>query len=157
MASPEPIRPPAEEVPLREGRRLTLASVGKDELVEIRSAAGNLELRIRLTEDGPVLEMESVRLVLRAQEAVDVETGDFNVKAAAGIKLQGKADVKAVTATVSLDNGTTWKSVPVRRSGALWKATVTNAKAGMIGLRSRVETTAGYKSEVTIYRAYRVQ
>ena len=93
MATPEPIRPPAAEVPLREGRRLTIASVGRDETVEIRSASGNLELRIRLTEDGPVLEMESVRLVLRAEESVDVETRDFNVKAAAGIKLEGKADV----------------------------------------------------------------
>ena len=93
MAAPEPIRPPATEVELREGRRLSLASVGKDELVEIRSATGNLELRIRLTEDGPVLEMESVRLVLRAEESVDVETRDFNVSAAAGIKLEGKADV----------------------------------------------------------------
>jgi hypothetical protein len=80
-------------VELREGRRLSLASVGKDELVEIRGAGGKLELRIRLTEDGPVLEMESVRLVLRAEESVDVETKDFNVTAAAGIKLEGKADV----------------------------------------------------------------
>ena len=93
MAAPEPIHPPATEVELREGRRLSLASVGRDELVEIRSATGNLELRIRLTEDGPVLEMESVRLVLRAEESVDVETRDFNVSAAAGIKLEGKADV----------------------------------------------------------------
>jgi hypothetical protein len=93
MATPEPIHPPAEEVPLREGRRLKIASVGRDELVEIRSATGTLELRIRLTEDGPVLEMESVRLVLRAEESVDVEARDFNVKAAAGIKLDGKADV----------------------------------------------------------------
>ena len=96
MATPEPIRPPAPdptEVDLREGRRLTLASVGRDELVEIRSGEGKLELRIRITDDGPVLEMESVRLVLRAEESVDVETKDFNVSAAAGIRLEGKADV----------------------------------------------------------------
>lgn len=93
MAAPEPLHPPADELPLREGRSLRLAAVGRDELVEIRGATGNLELRIRLTEDGPVLEMESVRLVLRAEESVDVETRDFNVRAAAGIKLEGRADV----------------------------------------------------------------
>lgn len=93
MAAPEPLHPPADELPLREGRTLRIASVGRDELVEVRGAGGNLELRIRLTDDGPVLEMESVRLVLRAEESVDVEARDFNVSAAAGIRLDGKADV----------------------------------------------------------------
>ena len=93
MAAPEPLHPPADELPLREGRTLRVAAVGRDELVEVRSPTGSLELRIRLTADGPVLEMESVRLLLRAEDSVDVETRDFNVRAAAGIKLEGKADV----------------------------------------------------------------
>ena len=40
-----------------------------EELVEIRAASGQVELRIRLTEQGPVLHMEAVRLKLKATAA----------------------------------------------------------------------------------------
>jgi hypothetical protein len=83
---------------LREGRTL---SVVEGDLVEIRAASGQLELRIRMTDDGPVLEMESVRLMLKAAESVDVDCQDFNVNAERSvgiasqgeITLSGKADV----------------------------------------------------------------
>ena len=78
---------------LREGRTLAVVPEGTDELVEVRSAGGTLELRLRMTDEGPVLEMESVRLMLRAAESVDVETKDFNVRAEGEITVSGKADV----------------------------------------------------------------
>src|SRR3712207_3305371 len=46
----------APTLPLRHGRTLTLDAAGEEDLVEVRDAAGALELRIRLTEDGPVLQ-----------------------------------------------------------------------------------------------------
>jgi hypothetical protein len=76
---------------LTEGRTL---SVVDGELVEVRAASGQLELRIRMTEDGPVLELESVRLMLKAAESIDVECEDFNVNAQGEIALSGKADVR---------------------------------------------------------------
>ena len=87
---------------LREGRTLTLVPTETDELVEVRSGDGTLELRLRMTDDGPVLEMESVRLVLRAAESVDIETKDFTVAAERSVDLSsqgeitvsGKADVR---------------------------------------------------------------
>jgi hypothetical protein len=97
VASVDPIRPippeDAETQPLRNGRTLTLAAVGPDQLVEIHGAGGQLELRIRLTEEGPVLEMDSIKLVLRAAEAVQVDTKDFNLNASGGISIDGKAAV----------------------------------------------------------------
>jgi hypothetical protein len=66
------------------------------------------------------------------------------------------ATAKAVTATASFDNGATWKSVPVKKVDGVWKASVTNTKAGFVGLKALVQTTAGYKTEVVVYRAYRV-
>jgi phage gp45-like len=93
----------AEEqvVPLRGDRTLTLLPAGRDDLVEIRAGDGQLQLRVRLTDEGPILEMDSVRLQLRAQESVDVECKDFNVNAErqvglsseGGITVDGKADV----------------------------------------------------------------
>jgi uncharacterized protein (DUF2345 family) len=61
-----------------------------------------LELRIKLTEQGPVLQMESVRLQLRASESVEVETKQFTVKAEESatiqsggeVRLAGEADVR---------------------------------------------------------------
>lgn len=87
---------------MRQGRTLALVPVGDDELVEVRAASGTLELRIRMTDEGPVLEMESVRLKLRAAESVDVEAKEFNVDAERSVGLSsqgeitvsGKADVR---------------------------------------------------------------
>ena len=64
----------AREVYLRDGRKLVGSDEGSDQLVEIRSESGMLELRIKLTEEGPVLQMESVRLSLKASEAVEIES-----------------------------------------------------------------------------------
>ncbi len=100
MAADDPTE--KRELELREGRTLTLASAGDDELVEIRDASGQLQLRVRMTADGPVLEVETVRLSLRAAEAIDIETKEFNVNAERSlgfssqgeITLSGKADVR---------------------------------------------------------------
>jgi hypothetical protein len=95
------MHPPAS-LPMRQGRTLALVPAGDDELVEVRAASGTLELRIRMTGEGPVLEMESVRLKLRAAESVDIEAKEFNVDAERSvglssqgeITLSGKADVR---------------------------------------------------------------
>lgn len=103
MAAADPIRPAdAPSLRMRQGRTLALVPAGDDELVEVRAASGTLELRIRMTDEGPVLEMESVRLKLRASESVDVETKEFNVDAERSVDLSsqgeitvsGKADVR---------------------------------------------------------------
>lgn len=95
---------PAEsrELELREGRKLTVAPEGDDGLVEIRGPSGNLELRIRLTDQGPVLEVETLRLSLRAAESIDIEAKELNVKTERSLALSsegeinvsGKADVR---------------------------------------------------------------
>jgi hypothetical protein len=77
---------------LKHGRTLFLEPAGEDDLVEVRAASGTVEIRLRLTADGPVLELESVRLSLRAAEAVDVQAPEFNVSADE-ITLRGTADV----------------------------------------------------------------
>jgi hypothetical protein len=63
---------------------------------------------------------------------------------------------KTVTAQVSFDNGKTWRSVPVKKVGSGWQATVKNPASGAIALRSRITTTKGEYAQVTIYRAYTV-
>ncbi len=88
----------AREVYLREGRTLTVSTVGADELVEIRAASGQVELRIVLTEQGPVLQMEAVRLKLKATEAVEVETKQFSVKAEESVALVSQGELTIASA-----------------------------------------------------------
>jgi len=82
------------EIYLREGRTLRIEQSGPDELVEIRSSSGQIELRIRLTEEGPVLQMESARLSLKASEAVEIESKRVEIRATETVQLSSKDEVK---------------------------------------------------------------
>ncbi|MBX3162273.1 MAG: hypothetical protein KF773_40285 [Deltaproteobacteria bacterium] len=89
------------EVYLRDGRTLVVSDEGSEQLVEIRNESGMLELKIKLTEQGPVLQMESVRLQLKASEAVEIEGKRVDIKATEQVTLasedkievEGKGDV----------------------------------------------------------------
>jgi hypothetical protein len=77
------------EVYLRDGRKLVLSEQGSDQLVEIRNESGMLEVRIVLTEQGPVLQMESARLSLKAAEAVEIESKRVEIKGTEKLDLNG--------------------------------------------------------------------
>lgn len=86
---------PAEEtvdtrdVYLREGRTLRVSEQGADQLVEIRSESGQLELRVALTEQGPILHMESVRLSIKASESVAIESRQVSIHGSEQLALHG--------------------------------------------------------------------
>ena len=82
------------EIYLREGRTLTIESAGNDELVEVRSSSGQVELRIRLTEEGPVLQMESARLQLKASEAVEIQSRRIEIKATETVQIASENEIK---------------------------------------------------------------
>jgi hypothetical protein len=77
------------EVFLRDGRRVTVTETGRDQLVEVRAESGTIELRILLTEQGPVLQMESVRLQLKAEEAVEITSKKVEIKGTETLDLTG--------------------------------------------------------------------
>ena len=91
-----------DELRLRGERTLRVIRSGVDDLVEVRAASGLLELRVRMTPEGPVLQMESVRISLKAAEAIDVECKSFAVNATesldlhsgGGMRVTGDADVR---------------------------------------------------------------
>src|ERR1044071_2372373 len=82
------------EVYLREGRTRTVESAGSDELVEVRSSSRQVELRIRLTEEGPVLQMESARLQLKASEVVEIESRRIELRASETVQLSSENEIK---------------------------------------------------------------
>jgi hypothetical protein len=77
------------EVFLRDGKKLVVSDQGNDQVVEIRNESGLLELRIKLTEQGPVLQMESVRLQLKAAEAVEIEAKRVELKGTEQVAIDG--------------------------------------------------------------------
>jgi phage gp45-like len=88
------------EVYLKDGRKLTLSEQGGDQLVEIRNESGLVEVRIKLTEEGPVLQMEAVRMQLKAAEQVEIHSarveinGTEQVSVTGGkIEVEGEEDV----------------------------------------------------------------
>ena len=87
----------AEGEALRGGRTLHVADAGN--VVEIRAASGQVEVRIRLTDDGPVLQMEAARLQLRATESVEIESKRIELRSAGDIRADAKGEVR-VTGTM---------------------------------------------------------
>lgn len=69
------------EVFLRDGKKLIVSDQGADQIVEIRNESGMLEVRIKLTDEGPILQMEGARLSLKATESVEIESSRVSVKA----------------------------------------------------------------------------
>ena len=83
-----------DPVDLAHGRLLTVDSAGAEQVVEIRGASGLVELRIKITEGGPVLLIEGVRIALKATEAVDIDSPRFRVIASESIELTSRGTMQ---------------------------------------------------------------
>jgi hypothetical protein len=79
---------------LDQGRTLKLARDGSQQLVEIRAASGQLELRIKLTDEGPVLQMEAVRVAVTTEEAFEIKCKTFSVEASQDTIIQTGGELK---------------------------------------------------------------
>jgi hypothetical protein len=84
----------SREVYLRDGRKLVVTEQGGDQLVEIRSESGMVEVRIQLTEQGPVLQMEAVRMQLKASESVAIEGKRVEIKSEDELEIESAGDVR---------------------------------------------------------------
>ena len=91
------------ELYLRDGRKLVVGEQGGEQIVEIRNDSGMLEVRIRLTAEGPVLQMEGARLSLKAAEAVEIESQRVAIKATETIDVVAGGDVVVIGKTIHLN------------------------------------------------------
>jgi phage gp45-like len=99
----------SREVYLSEGRTLTVKQESGADLVEIRGSSGTIEVRIRLTEHGPVLQMESARLQLRATEAVEIEAPKLDVRTTESITMETKGEIKVeAEGEIDIDGKKIW-------------------------------------------------
>lgn len=79
---------------LGHGRSLALVPQGNDSTVEIRAENGMLELRIRVTDAGPVLEMQGVRLALTATESIEMKAPRVMVEAGESLTLTSRGEAR---------------------------------------------------------------
>ena len=86
---------PAHQLP--SGRRIVFARAGADEAVEIYSPGDDLEVRITLTADGPVVSLRGARLEMEATEEIKLACRRLEVKTEEGTKFStdGKFEVDA--------------------------------------------------------------
>lgn len=90
---------------LDQGRTLQLARDGSQQLVEIRAASGQLELRIKLTDEGPVLQMEAVKVAVTTEEAFEIKCKTFSVESSQDTIIQTGGELKLkAEGEVSLDS-----------------------------------------------------
>ncbi|MBI1189904.1 MAG: hypothetical protein GC200_04385 [Tepidisphaera sp.] len=89
---PTPLAPGTTSLP--SGRTVTASAQGGGEQIEIRSPAGDLELRIALTPDGPVLQLRGVKLEIDSTDSVAVRCKDFEIAATDSVRLTAARDVE---------------------------------------------------------------
>src|SRR5262245_22281155 len=80
-------------VPLPSGTTLTVRAGTDGEEINLRTAGGTLELRIRVTEDGPVLSLKGATLEIEATDRVAVNCREFSVHAQDRVELSA-SDVR---------------------------------------------------------------
>jgi hypothetical protein len=80
-------------VPLPSGRTVVIHSAGRREEIEIRSATGEMEVRIALTDQGPVLSLRGARLEIDSSDTVAVKCRNFELQTSEGLQLQSGGDV----------------------------------------------------------------
>ena len=79
---------------LDQGRSVAINRDGAHQVVEFRDASGTLELRVKLTEEGPVLVMEGMKVQVNATESFSVKTKDFHVEAEGETVISSKGEMK---------------------------------------------------------------
>ncbi len=82
---------------LSNGRTLAVASSGIRETIEVRASSGQVEVRIRMTEDGPVLQLDGAKLEVTSEDSINLNCKTFSVNASESMELasQGGLQVKS--------------------------------------------------------------
>src|SRR4051812_17448676 len=87
------IQPGVEERLLPSGKTVLVKADGRTEEIEVRSSGGDIEIRIVLTQHGPVLTLCGARLEINASDTVAVNCRQFAVRATEGMLLDAGGDI----------------------------------------------------------------
>lgn len=82
---------------LANGRTVTVEAGSDGETVEFRAAGGDVELRIRMTEDGPVVQLSGAKVEITAAESIQMKCKEFEVQASDKLSLQSKDELSVTS------------------------------------------------------------
>lgn len=82
---------------LPSGRSIVVTAQGGREAIEVRSAQGDLEVRVELTDQGPVLSIRGARLEIDSTDTVAVTCRQFELNAQDQLRLHAGGEVGLTT------------------------------------------------------------
>ena len=84
---------------LPSGATLTVRADAGGEEIQLRSANGAMELRIRMTDDGPVVSLHGMKLEIEAADSIAVKCREFTVDSQEAVRLNtgGNFEVRSAS------------------------------------------------------------
>ena len=79
---------------LEHGRTLAVASAGTSQIIEVRASSGQVELRVRMTEDGPVLQLDGVKLEVNSDSSIAMQCESFSVQARSSVDIASEGQMQ---------------------------------------------------------------
>jgi hypothetical protein len=85
----------ARELLLDSGRRVSIRSGDKEDVLEVEESTGEVVVKVRLTDSGPVISLEGARLELTALDTISLKARRVEIAAEeeAAVKSEGALDI----------------------------------------------------------------
>jgi uncharacterized protein (DUF2345 family) len=82
---------------LESGRQVMVHSSEKDELIEISESDGEIIMKVRMTDDGPVISVHGAHLELKSTETIALKAKKIKIKAEeeAVVESKGSLEIKS--------------------------------------------------------------
>ena len=79
---------PSQETVFATGRQVTLAQQGEEDQLIVTNPEGEIELSVRFTSTGPVLNFSSASIRMKTPGLIDMDCGQLKIRAKNGIDLK---------------------------------------------------------------------
>lgn len=79
---------------LESGRQVMVHSSEKDELIEIAESDGKIIMKVRMTDDGPVISVSGAHLELKSTETIAIEAKKIKIKAEEEFVVESKGSLE---------------------------------------------------------------
>ena len=79
---------------LESGRQVMVHSSEKDELIEIAESDGEIIMKVRMTDDGPVISVRGAHLELKSTETIAIEAKKIKIQAEKEVVVESKGSLE---------------------------------------------------------------
>jgi hypothetical protein len=83
-----------QQIQLDSGRQIVIHSSEHEELLEIIEIKGEVVLKVRLTDAGPVISVQGARLELKSTEALTLESKKIRIKAEEELGIESRGGLE---------------------------------------------------------------